>query len=140
MILGIVGSRIFAEDEWEIAAEWAKGYIESQILRHQPEKVVSGGARGIDTFAEQMARFHGFDVDVKRPKPKAPGRGAYIQALFDRNTEIVDDADELIAIMSKGGSNGTMDTVKKAVKKGIPVTLIEVDNIKRMAHFEYNYR
>ena len=48
MKLGIVGSRIFAEPEWSRSAEWARGYIESQILGFQPEAVVSGGARGID--------------------------------------------------------------------------------------------
>ena len=140
MILGIVGSRVFSEDGWETAAEWAKGYIESSILNHHPEKVVSGGARGIDTFAEQLARHHGFEVDVKRPKPTGPGSLKYVQALFARNSEIVNDADKLIAIMSKGRSNGTMDTVNKAVKKGIPVILIEVDNETRMVHFEYNYQ
>ena len=138
MKLGIVGSRVFSEPDWLVAAEWARGYIESQIVRYQPEVVVSGGARGIDTIARQVARKHGFTVDEKLPKPKAKGRGPYIQALFDRNSDIVADSDRLIAIMSKGRSNGTMDTVRKAKAKGIPIILIEVDNVRRMAHFEYN--
>jgi hypothetical protein len=139
MNLGIVGSRVFAEPDWSIAAKWAGDYIESQILKFQPEKVVSGGAKGIDMIAERMARKHGFTVSRKRPKPKGPGYLRYVEALFDRNTDIVEESDYLIAIMSKGRSNGTMDTVKKAVKKDIPIILIEVDNDKRMAHFEYNY-
>lgn len=138
MNLGIVGSRVFADEGWENAANWAAGYIESQILKYQPSKIVSGGARGMDTIARQVARKHGFTVDEKLPKPKAPGRGAYIKALFARNTEIVDDSDVLIAVMNKGRSSGTMDAVTKAKAKGIPILLIEVDNENRTAHVEYN--
>lgn len=140
MKLGIVGSRIFSEPNWSRSAQWAEGYIESQILRYHPQAVVSGGARGIDTMAYNMARKHGFETDVKLPKPQGQGQNAYIQALFARNTDIVNESDRLIAIMSKGRSNGTMDTVNKAKAKGIPITLIEVDNERRMAHFEYNYQ
>jgi D-arabinose 1-dehydrogenase-like Zn-dependent alcohol dehydrogenase len=82
--------------------------------------VVSGGARGVDTLAAEYARARGIKVVEIRPNWKKHGRAAG----FHRNGEIVNCADDVAAFWN-GTSNGTLDTVKKAVQANKPVALFD---------------
>lgn len=84
--------------------------------------VVSGGAKGVDTWAAERARERGLEVVEIRPNWKKYGRGAG----FRRNTEIVLAAHDVAAFWN-GISRGTMDTVKKAVKYVKNVALFDAD-------------
>ena len=122
--LGIVGSRSLAGNLQAYHA------IHEYILAMNPDKIVSGGAGGIDSMSTEVALGLGYDEDdliIHLPKPRSPARWDYIAALFVRNTLIVDDSDELLAIMARGGTKGTEDTLHKAEIKGITRYVIYID-------------
>ncbi len=77
------------------------------------ELIISGGAKGIDTLAEQYADAHGIEKLVIRPQYERFGRGAPIK----RNEEMVDACDTVLAIWD-GESKGTKYTLNYARKKG----------------------
>jgi hypothetical protein len=82
--------------------------------------VITGGARGVDTWAEQSARLRGLEVVVHLADWNKHGRAAGMI----RNTTIVNDADRGVAFWD-GQSRGTMDTVRKMRRAGKPIEVIE---------------
>jgi hypothetical protein len=124
MRMGVVGSRTFTDTEQMEATlnEWLTWCHE----------VVSGGAIGADSMAEEWAKRHGYSEDeiVKHLPDKE--RYGWPRAAFERNTLIVNDSDVLLAFFGPGEppikgdrhfGSGTMDTVTKAIAKRIPVHL-----------------
>jgi hypothetical protein len=81
--------------------------------------VVSGGAGGVDTAAEEAARKRGLGVIIFPALWGAYGRGAG----FIRNKQIVETADEVVAFWHNN-SRGTAHTVGLAEKAGKPVKII----------------
>lgn len=74
-------------------------------------EIVSGGAPGVDTFAERYAKELGFPVKIFLPDWDRYGKGAG----FIRNQQIVDHSDVLAAFWD-GSSRGTKDSIDKALK------------------------
>ena len=68
----------------------------------KPTKIISGGARGIDTFAEDFA--HTFNIDLQVFKPDWAKYGK--KAGFLRNEDIIKNCDICLAIWD-GDSHGT---------------------------------
>ena len=124
--VGIVGSR-----EYERLGD-VKAFILVR-LTSKTHRIVSGGARGVDSEAADVCRFLGIEVkehlptDIAGPGDEAKKEPPYTYAvwkLFARNTLIAKDADELHAFIRHGlRSNGTFDTVAKAAKFGKPITM-----------------
>lgn len=86
--------------------------------------VVTGGATGPDSWAEEAARTCGLPVVVHLPEPgPAATRWQATERFYARNQRIVDDSDRLIAFVSPDRKGGTEDTIKRARRKGIPVKL-----------------
>jgi hypothetical protein len=83
--------------------------------------VVSGGAHGVDSQAEDHARGCGLRVVSHKPDYAAHGK----RAPLERNTLIVNDCDELHAWPAPW-SRGTWDTIRKARAAGKPCTVHEV--------------
>jgi hypothetical protein len=79
-------------------------------------EVVSSGAKGVDSLAEQWASENNIPVSVFNPDWAKYGRGAGPV----RNAEMTDYADALIAVWD-GESKGTKDMIAKAEKKGLKV-------------------
>jgi predicted Rossmann fold nucleotide-binding protein DprA/Smf involved in DNA uptake len=83
--------------------------------------VISGGAVGVDSWAENFARQRGLEVVVHRADWKTYGRKAGML----RNATIVEDADEVYAFWD-GTSKGTANTIERAriagKLKGVEVT------------------
>lgn len=80
--------------------------------------VVSGGAKGVDSWAEEAARARPDLPEplIIRPDYKAfPGRPWY--APLDRNTKVVETVDRLCAFWDEM-SRGTRDTIEKAWHAG----------------------
>lgn len=77
------------------------------------DEIVSGGAVGIDTCAEEYARANGLKITVFLPAYELYGRGAPIV----RNKQIVDYADKVVAFWD-GKSKGTLSVIKYAEKVG----------------------
>lgn len=83
-----------------------------------PDKIISGGARGVDTYAKQYAERYNIPFQEFKPDWKKYGKGAG----HVRNQEMVDIADMVVALWD-GKSKGTKSTIDKANKKGIPVVI-----------------
>ena len=90
-------------------------YIDKDV-----DTVISGGADGIDTLAEQYADRYGFSKIILRPRYDLYGRAAPLK----RNEEMVELADAVLVVWD-GHSRGAQYTLKYAQKRGKPVTLIK---------------
>lgn len=75
--------------------------------------VISGGARGVDTVAEQTARQCGLPVKIFPADWNKHGK----QAGYLRNVQIVEAADYVVAFWD-GESKGTAHTIRIARQKG----------------------
>lgn len=98
--VAIVGSRDFPRPDW----------VKSYVAR-MPDgwTVVSGGARGVDTWAEDAARARGLAVEVFPANWERHGKAAGPL----RNRQIVDAADWVVAFWD-GRSRGTASTMALA--------------------------
>lgn len=84
-------------------------------------EIVSGGAIGVDTLAEEWAKVNKIPTTIFYPDYKRYGK----RAPLVRNDQIVEKADEIIAFWD-GKSRGTMYTIKAAKKAGKRVKLIDL--------------
>jgi predicted Rossmann fold nucleotide-binding protein DprA/Smf involved in DNA uptake len=107
MKIAVVGSRSL--DNYQLVKSILEQYTFSQI--------VSGGAKGIDTLAEQYSDELGLiEPLVILPDWKQYNRGAGAV----RNREIVDTADFVVAIWD-GKSKGTQISINHAKKTHKPI-------------------
>lgn len=125
MKLLITGSRSIEENDrnyWRLAAEIQQRYPAITLLLH-------GGARGADQLAERFGQEQGILVKVIRPDYKShPEKLAPLL----RNTELVKQADAVIAFYGPSGkTGGTADTVKKGLARNLPVTELMADGSVR---------
>lgn len=108
MKLGIVGSRTpgVTYDEWE------KLLLE-KIDPLKVELVISGGAKGVDTFAKLFAGRHHIPYMEFAPQYSVYGKYATLK----RNTQIVSEANTVIAFPTSD-SRGTLHSIKEAKRLG----------------------
>lgn len=85
-------------------------------------EIVSGGARGVDTYAVTYAKQFELKTKVFPADWESNGK----RAGFLRNAQIVDYSDILVAFWD-GKSRGTKDSIDKALK---------ADNIKEIRVFK----
>jgi predicted Rossmann fold nucleotide-binding protein DprA/Smf involved in DNA uptake len=78
--------------------------------------VISGGARGVDTTAEEAAKKRRLDTHIFYANWNKHGRGAGMI----RNRKIVESSDIIVAFWD-GISRGTKHTIEYANSKGKPV-------------------
>lgn len=83
--------------------------------------VISGGARGVDTAAEEAADELGYPKKIMHADWDRYGKSAGPK----RNYEMVQESD-VAMVFWDGKSKGTMDFMNKAKKKGMPMVLFEV--------------
>ena len=81
--------------------------------------IISGGAKGIDTLAEEYANEHKISKLILLPQYNLYGKAAPIK----RNETMVDIADAVIIVWD-GHSRGTKQTMQYATKKNKNVVLI----------------
>ena len=88
-------------------------------LDFEVTEIITGGAKGIDTCAEEYANKNNLKLTIIRPDyNKYPYRAAPII----RNKEIVSQCDALLAIWD-GNSKGTKATINFAKKQNKPVII-----------------
>jgi len=117
-ILGVCGGRNFTDKEY------LYDILDRYDEKHGISWIVSGGAKGADTFAEQYAKdrqVRGYSVFVAQWEKFGRPAG------YVRNALIVEMADVLMAFPTLD-SKGTWDTIRKAQSKGIPTYIFLVDN------------
>ena len=116
--VGIVGSRTFTDQK----------LLDEAMERTHPlliDAIVTGGAVGADTLGAVWAERVGIPVITHTPNSERYG---WPRAAFERNSLIVRDSDMLVAFFGPDqppsvNKSGTMDTVRKAIAKRIPVHL-----------------
>jgi len=107
-MIGIVGSRRRdrKEDHALLSARFQEIYKDG-------DRIVSGGClEGGDRFAELIARKFQVPILIHYAQWKKHGK----KAGFMRNTDIAQDCDVLIALVSKDRTGGTEDTISKAMR------------------------
>ena len=118
--VGIVGSRSITDSEYVFSV---LDFYLSRLLEENEVVIVSGGAVGIDSLGAQWAELRKLKTEIYLPDWQTHGK----KAGFLRNQQIIDNSDYLIAITT--GSNGTADSIKRAVKKNIPIKIIQYEKI-----------
>jgi len=107
MKLAIVGSRYMTD------ANLFKKLLEDFIeVYGMPEIVISGGAPGVDTFAELWAEHNNIPTKIFKPDWNKYGKAAGPI----RNTYIIEECTHVLALPSMKGK-GTQDSIKKANEK-----------------------
>ena len=118
--IGIVGSRSITSSEYVFSV---LDFYLSRLLEENEVVIVSGGAVGVDSLGAQWAELRKLKTEIYLPDWQTHGK----KAGFLRNQQIIDNSDYLIAITT--GSNGTADSIKRAVKKNIPIKIIKYEKI-----------
>ena len=121
MKLAIVGSRSFKEESW--VWQQIDKFIKDQTF--DSPVILSGGASGVDDFAERYAKHRGFDHVVFLPYFKVDRSAKFAPAhFFSRNKQMIDNADKVLAIWD-GESRGTAMSIDYAKNRGKTVMVIE---------------
>ena len=107
--MAVIGSRNFSNYE-----------LLQKTLDEIPgiKKVISGGAAGADSLAEQWAKEHSVDTVIYKPDWAKYGRGAGVV----RNRLIIEDCDWCIAFWD-GTSKGTQSSIEHARKLNKKLTV-----------------
>lgn len=95
-------------------------------------EIISGGAMGADTLAEKYAKEKGYPLTVIKAdwNTHAKAAGAI------RNAELVKLANAAIYFWD-GTSRGTLDCMKKAKAKDIPMKVVRYDNLPLTANIGF---
>ncbi len=115
----------------KVAIVGSRSLTVTDLSKYLPEgcdEIVSGGARGIDTCAEEYAKKHGLKLTVFLPEYEKYGKVAPLK----RNDQIADYADEGIAFWD-GESRGTVYTIKRFQSLGKKITVLK--SVKRFGIF-----
>lgn len=116
MKLAIVGTRNpgLSYREWE-------QLLLSKVSKEDISLVVSGGAKGIDTYAKLFAGRHHIPLMEYLPDYATYGRFASLR----RNTQIVREATKVIAFPS-AESRGTLHAIREAKRLGKVVVIVKI--------------
>ena len=92
-----------------------QGFDLSPYIPSDIDTVISGGAGGIDSLAEQYADLYRLSKYILRPRYDLYGRAAPLE----RNRQMVDMADAVLIIWDgrSKGTKYTLDYAKKANKR-----------------------
>ncbi|MDE6339036.1 MAG: DUF2493 domain-containing protein [Muribaculaceae bacterium] len=104
MKLGIVGSR----NPGVSYPDWEKLLL-AKIDLSEVEMVISGGAKGVDTYAKLFAGRHHIPYMEFAPKYAVYGKCATLK----RNTQIVKEASTVVAFPT-ADSRGTLHSMREA--------------------------
>ncbi len=112
MRLAVVGSTNINLDQKSIATTIIKGFI----LEYTPERIISGGAVGIDVLAANAADYLGTPTSIYFPKNARWEPEGY----KERNTTIAQDCTHLLCIRTQQsttyGSGWTADLAERLGK------------------------
>ena len=114
MKLLIVGSRSIKD--FDLAP-----YIPDDV-----DEIISGGANGVDTLAENYADSHRISKHIIRPKYHLYKKAAPLR----RNREMVALADKVLVIWD-GESRGALSTINFAKENNIPTTIINLKETEK---------
>jgi uncharacterized protein YeaO (DUF488 family) len=105
--IAVIGSRTFND------YSTASFYLKKLINNYHNVKLISGGATGADSIAEQFAKENNIEIEIYKPNWELHGKSAG----FKRNYEIWDNADIGIAFWD-GESKGTEHSFEISFNQG----------------------
>lgn len=119
MNIGMIGNR----------TGWTYSFVKKKLLElnvYKSDIIISGGAEGVDTFAQKYAKEIGARINIIYPDPNKP----IPQRYFDRNKEIVLLSDVIIAFNKNNSERtGTYNTINYAKNiKGKKIIIIMNEN------------
>jgi predicted Rossmann fold nucleotide-binding protein DprA/Smf involved in DNA uptake len=95
----------------------------------QPDEaivIISGGAKGVDTIAQDLAHTEGYDFILFKPYHMIDPSTKYSpKFFFARNKQIADNAD-VVVILWDGKSNGTKHIIEYCKKRKKTYMLTQV--------------
>ena len=95
----------------------------SEYVMKDVSLIISGGAEGIDTLAEEYADRHRISKLILRPRYDLYGRSAPLR----RNEMMVELADAVLVIWD-GVSRGAVFTIRCAEKKGKKIDVVTISS------------
>lgn len=110
---------------------WTMDFVFSKLLSFNITKndiIVSGGADGVDTYAQEFAKKMGCQIRIFYPDPDK----ASPQRYFDRNEQIALGCDRMIAFDKEEGGSGTKNAISHAQKLGKDVFIVDKMDKKDM--------
>lgn len=113
MKLAVIGSRTF--NNVDLLNEILKQHLDNISC------IISGGANGADSLAENWAKQNNIDTEIYLPDWQKYGK----QAGYLRNVEIIKNSDQCIAFWD-GKSKGTAHSISLCKKLKKPYTIIEI--------------
>lgn len=116
MILAIVGSRNGMDEV--VFVHWLVYYLKKW---GRPDKIISGGCRGIDTMAKKFALKNNIPFQ-EYPPDAFLGNAGFLK----RNTEIAQACTRCIAFPCRQ-SKGTWDTIRKVTALNKKVKIISIE-------------
>ncbi len=117
MKVAIIGNRTFRNRDF-FFQKMSKVKEEFNI-----DKIISGGAKGADTFGELFAVKNNIPIEIFYPDWDKYGKGAG----FIRNSLIIENSDLIIAFWDES-SNGTKDSIKKGEKNKKKIIIFNYEN------------
>jgi len=112
MNIGIIGNRV----------GWTYEFVRKKLKElnvYKSDVIVSGGADGVDTFAQRYAKEIGAEIQIIYPDPNKP----IPKRFFDRNKIIVLRSHMIIAFDKKelthSGTRYTIDFARRQKKEVI---------------------
>ncbi len=94
----------------------------SKYIPKDTTHIISGGAKGVDTLAEQYADKQRISKTILRPRYDLYKKGAPLK----RNNEMVEKCDKVLVFWD-GKSKGTKHTIDYAKKIGKPIDVIVIE-------------
>jgi predicted Rossmann-fold nucleotide-binding protein len=98
------------------------------LVASLPEEtiVISGGCRGVDSWAAEAARSRGMKVIEYLPDLplNLSSHWEFTRAYHARNRQIAENSDVIYAFVAPDRKGGTENTIKHAKKLGIRVEVI----------------
>lgn len=110
MKIAVIGSRSFND----------YGLLKETLASLEISEIVSGGAKGADSLAEQYAKEANIKTLIFKPDWAKHGKSAG----FKRNVDIISNSDMVVAFWD-GESKGTKHSIDTAEKQGKKVLIIK---------------
>lgn len=99
--------------------------FEAWLVRKMNVTVVSGGAKGPDSFGEEWAKMNGKPTIIHRIPQDLPNKREFTKHAFERNGWIVRDSDVVFALVHPDRKGGTENTIQHCVKQGKKFFLVD---------------
>lgn len=105
--------------------DWTDGRrIQDRLIEFERgTRFISGGARGADRIAADVARGLGFEVEVM-PAFWTEGGTYNPKAGFERNVRMLNREPDLVVAFWDRKSTGTAHTLREAQARGIPCEIV----------------